>query len=99
MTERPLPLGVIWHDVECGNYLEDLPLWRALAAETGGPILDVGAGAGRVTLDLAARGVEVVALDIDAELLEALAERAAGLGAQVETAVADARSFDLGEAR
>ena len=31
----------------------------------GGPVLDVGAGTGRVTLDLARRGHEVVALDAD----------------------------------
>lgn len=99
MTGRPVPLGVIWHDIECGNYLEDLPLWRALAAEVDGPILDVGAGAGRVALDLAVRGVEVVALDVDAELLDALTARAASFDVEVETVVADARSFDVGAAR
>ena len=44
---------VMWHDVECGSYVADLPLWRRLAAEAGGPVLDVGAGTGRVALDLA----------------------------------------------
>ena len=83
----------LWHDLECGGYVEDLPLWRTLAGVTGGPVLDVGAGTGRVTLDLASRGTAVVALDADASLLEALERRAAGL--PVETVVADARSFSL----
>ena len=87
-------LEAIWHDLECGAYREDLPLWRALADEAGGPVLDVGAGTGRVSLDLAARGVSVVALDTDASLLRALERRAAAL--PVETAVADAREFSLG---
>ena len=87
-------LDALWHDLECGAYGEDLPLWRALAGETGGAVLDVGAGTGRVSLDLAARGVAVVALDAEAALLEALAHRAAGL--PVETVAADARAFDLG---
>jgi SAM-dependent methyltransferase len=87
-------LDALWHDLECGGYAEDLPLWRELAGDAGGPVLDVGAGTGRVTLDLAARGVPVVALDVDAALLDALQYRAAGL--PVETAVADARSFSLG---
>ena len=87
-------LEALWHDMECGGYREDLPLWRALAGEAGGAVLDVGAGTGRVTLDLAATGVAVVALDADAALLESLAHRAAGL--PVETVVADAREFALG---
>jgi SAM-dependent methyltransferase len=86
-------LEVLWHDLECGAYGEDLPLWRALAAVAEGPVLDVGAGTGRVTRALAADGVPVVALDADASLLEALQQRAAGL--PVETVVADAREFAL----
>jgi SAM-dependent methyltransferase len=88
-----MSLAVIWHDVECGAYTEDLALWRELAAAAGGPVLDVGAGTGRVTLDLAARGHEVVALDVDGELLAALEARAGGL--PVTTIRADARDFAL----
>lgn len=86
----------IWHDLECGRYVEDLPLWLQLAAEVepdGRPVLDVGAGTGRVTLALARAGHAVVALDRSAELLGELARRAAGLA--VETVCADARSFTL----
>ena len=84
----------LWHDLECGDYGEDLPLWRDLAEEAGGPVLDVGAGTGRVSLHLAAAGVPVVALDTEAALLTALRRRAAGL--PVGTVVADARRFSLG---
>jgi len=87
-------LEALWHDLECGGYGEDLPLWRALAGEAGGAVLDVGAGTGRVALDLAAGDVVVVALDADTRLLQALEHRAAGL--PVETIVADAREFTLG---
>src|SRR3954470_21563600 len=87
-------LDALWHDLECGDYRADLPLWRSLAAEAGGPVLDVGAGTGRVTLDLAAGGVPVVALDIEPALLAALRHRVTGLS--VETVVADARRFALG---
>lgn len=85
--------AVIWHDLECGTYDVDLPLWRELAAAARGPVLDLGAGTGRVALDLGRRGHEVVALDVDADLLAALRVRAAG--APVETVVGDARDFDL----
>jgi SAM-dependent methyltransferase len=86
-------LDALWHDLECGAYAEDLPVWRALAREAGGPVLDVGAGTGRVSVDLAALGVPVVAMDVDASLLDALRHRAAGLS--VEPVVADAREFTL----
>jgi SAM-dependent methyltransferase len=85
---------VMWHDVECGAYTADLPLWRELARQAGGPVLDVGAGTGRVALDLARAGHEVTALDIDPDLLAELDERADGL--PVRTVVADAGGFDAG---
>lgn len=91
-ADRP-PEAVTWHDVECGAYSADLPLWRELAAEAGGPVLDVGAGTGRVALDLAGRGHDVTALDVDPVLLGELARRAREL--PIETFAADARDFDL----
>jgi SAM-dependent methyltransferase len=83
-----------WHDLECGAYDADLPLWRGLAEEADGAVLDVGCGAGRVTLDLARRGHPVTGLDRDPVLIEALRERARGLPVTVE--IGDARGFDLG---
>lgn len=85
-----------WHDVECASYAADLGVWRDLADERGGPVLDVGAGTGRVSLDLAARGHEVVAIDADPELVRACTARARDRGLPVRAHAADARSFDLG---
>jgi SAM-dependent methyltransferase len=85
---------VVWHDLECGAYTADLPLWDELAA--GGTVLDVGAGTGRVALRLARAGCTVTALDRDAELLAVLAERARAAGLPIRTVVADAGGFDAG---
>jgi SAM-dependent methyltransferase len=86
---------VVWHDVECGRYGADLELWRELAAAEPGPVLDVGAGTGRVALDLARAGHDVVALDREPELLDVLAQRASEAGLSVTTAVGDAQDFAL----
>lgn len=85
--------ATIWHDVECGAYAADLPLWEELAEVAGGPVLELGCGTGRVALHLARRGHHVVGLDRDGELLQVLAERGAGLA--VETVRADAREFAI----
>ena len=50
------------HDVECAAYDLDLTIWRDLAGRAGGPVLDIGAGTGRVAIDLARIGHEVTAL-------------------------------------
>lgn len=87
---------VIWHDLECGRYEQDLPLWLELAAEHApapAAVLDVGAGTGRVSLALARAGHAVVALDRNPRLLDELGRRAAGL--PVEPVCADARAFRL----
>ena len=84
---------IVWHDLECGGYREDLPLWRRLAEHRTGPVLDVGAGTGRVAIDLARAGHSVIALDDNETLLSELRRRAEGMS--VKTVRADARSFDL----
>jgi SAM-dependent methyltransferase len=85
--------AVIWHDVENGGYDADLQLWRELATRVGGPVLDLGAGTGRVALDLAAAGHDVTALDADAVLLDELTRRARERGLEVARLHSDARSI------
>jgi SAM-dependent methyltransferase len=93
-ASAPSDRVVVWHDLECGAYRADLPLWRELAdTHPGGPILDIGAGTGRVALDLARRGRRVIALDREPALLAALRHRAEGL--DIQTLRADARAFQL----
>jgi SAM-dependent methyltransferase len=88
--------AVIWHDLECGAYQADLPLWRELADAHGDgqPILEIGAGTGRVTLDLARRGHALIAIEHDQELAAELRRRSRGL--PVEVIQADACDFALG---
>jgi len=84
---------LVWHELECGGYEADLALWRTLAGARAQRVLEVGAGAGRVSLDLARAGHAVTALDHDRALLSAVESRRGK--AAVQTAHADARSFSL----
>lgn len=84
-----------WHDVECGSYKADMALWLELARREQGPILDAGAGTGRVSIPLHWAGHEVVALDISEDLLRELRRREPG----IRTVCADAQDFDLGAER
>jgi SAM-dependent methyltransferase len=91
----------IWQDVEFGDFAADFEIWRELAADHGdddriADVLDIGAGVGRVSLDLAARGHRVSALDSDSALLAELGRRAGRAGLTVQTVSADARDFELG---
>ena len=84
---------VAWHELECGGYRADLGLWLEIARHCGDPVLDVGAGSGRVALALARDGHEVVAVDREPALLAALRKRAGAL--PVTTVTADARELAL----
>jgi hypothetical protein len=68
--------SAIWQEVEFGSYSADIALWIELAESFGDPVLELGAGAGRVALELASRGHRVLTLERDATLAEGL-ERAA----------------------
>ncbi len=95
MTTTAAGEAAIWHELECGGYRTDLPLWLELAGR-GARVLEVGAGSGRVALALARAGHRVTAVDVDGELLQELARRARAEGLDVATVQGDARALDLG---
>ena len=73
----------------------DVEFYRILAEETGGPVLELGSGTGRVTWALAESGIEVLGLEIqDAMLMAAESRR------WKETELAQEKaSFDSGDMR
>ncbi len=85
---------LIWHEVECGSYSADLALWEELADQTDKPIMELGCGAGRVTLHLARREATlVIGVDWDPELVAAIWERSGKLAGDAE--VGDVRDFEF----
>jgi SAM-dependent methyltransferase len=61
------------YDWECAHVArrtdQDVGYYTDLARRTGGPVLELACGTGRVTAPLAATGVAVVGLDVDAAML------------------------------
>lgn len=94
-AETPTAIGnpIVWHDAENGAYAADLAMWERIAAESPAPIVDIGAGTGRVSLHLARRGFDVIAIDNAPELLAALEFRAQQAGLAIRTVAADAREL------
>ncbi len=66
------------YDLDLAEDLDDLDLYRALAARCGGPVLELAAGSGRLAVPLACGGLEVVAVDNDPAMLDRARSRWAG---------------------
>jgi ubiquinone/menaquinone biosynthesis C-methylase UbiE len=54
----------------------DVAFWRGVASRSGGRVLELGCGTGRVSLPLAEAGVNLVGIDRSAPMLARAAERA-----------------------
>ncbi|MCC6616333.1 MAG: class I SAM-dependent methyltransferase [Anaerolineae bacterium] len=59
-----------YYDSEHDDKTEDFDFYRELAEETGGPLLIVGAGTGRILLNLAQAGYEVDGIEQENAMLE-----------------------------
>lgn len=70
-----------------------IDLLEALAS--GGPVLELGIGTGRIALPLASRGLKVQGVDASEAMVARL--RAKPGGRDIPVTIADFREFDLGE--
>lgn len=76
---------------------EDHAFWRDLAVESGGPVLELGCGTGRVLLRLLKENIQVHGIDNDPAMLSFLNRSIPPtLSWQAVVQEADMRSFDLG---
>jgi SAM-dependent methyltransferase len=91
-------LAAIYDAIYAGT--DDAGLWRTVAAEADGPILELGCGTGRVLLPLARAGFEVTGLDLSPVMLQRCRDKLRSEPPEVRERVrlvaADMTSFDLG---
>ena len=79
---------------------EDIPFWVQEARASGGPVLELGCGTGRVAIPIAQAGVQVVGLDNSSRILKVARAKAMahGLGTKaLRFAHGDMRDFSLGQ--
>jgi len=79
----------------------DLDFFVQEAVQSGGPVLEIGCGTGRVTLPTARAGITVTGLDVSTFMLDvcrqALARETAAVQERVNLVTGDMSDFDLGE--
>ena len=76
----------------------DLEFYHGLCRASGGPILEIGVGTGRIALPLAKEGMEIVGIDLFEPMLKVAQQNAldvAPLDGSLRLIQADMRNFDL----
>jgi SAM-dependent methyltransferase len=76
----------------------DVEWFGGLARRTGGPILELGCGTGRITVPIAQDGHHVVGLDRSGAMLERAERRARRANVEVRWVEGDMRAFSFNEA-
>lgn len=96
---EPIPLyrdGRHYDELIRSLQLEDLPFYAEEAKRAGGVVLELACGTGRLTIPIAASGVEIVGLDQSASMLAHARTKAQAAGVNIAWIEADCRKFALG---
>ncbi len=85
------------YERQYANYRDDIAFYGRLAERLGADrVLELGAGAGRVSVPLARRGLEVTALELSPAMIERGQAFAARENVSIEWIQSDMRDFNLG---
>src|SRR6476661_6749050 len=81
------------YDDWCRSVTEDIDFYVGLAIASGGTVLEVGVGSGRVAIPTALAGVQVVGVDRSAAMLDLAWAKALRLGVGLDLVQADMRAL------
>ena len=87
-----------YYDLLHNGLTEDIEFVATLAEETGGPILEVGCGTGRMLLPLARLGHQITGVDVSEEMLAIARDRLASERKGVQDRVS-LQQFDFADIR
>jgi SAM-dependent methyltransferase len=79
------------YDPWSASVVEDVSFYLERARRSGGPVVELGVGTGRIAIPLAADGVEVIGVDSSEGMLAVARERAALAGVEVDLRFGDLR--------
>ena len=79
------------------SVLEDIGFYVEHARRSGGPVLELGVGTGRISVPIAAEGIRVVGVDASQGMLEVARERAALASVEVDFRYGDLRDPPVDE--
>jgi len=87
-----------WYDVVYATEGDaEVDFYVGLARKYGGPVLEIGAGTGRIAIPTASAGIDVLGIDLSPEMLRVARQRAASTRpvGKIEFATGDMREFEL----
>jgi SAM-dependent methyltransferase len=73
------------------SVVEDVGFYVEEAVQSGGPVLELGVGTGRIAVPIASAGIEVVGVDLSEGMLEVARERAELAGVSIDLRQGDMR--------
>ena len=79
------------YDPWSASVVEDVAFYLQEARRSGGPVLELGVGTGRIAVPIAADGIRVIGIDSSRRMLDVCARRAALAGVDVDLRVGDLR--------
>lgn len=85
------------YDPWSASVVEDVAFYLEEARRSGGPVVELGVGTGRIAVPIAADGIRVIGVDSSRGMLEICARRAALAGVDVDLRVGDLRDPPVAE--
>jgi SAM-dependent methyltransferase len=84
-------------DLWSRSVVEDVPFYVEEAERSGGPVVELGIGTGRIAVPVAAAGIRVIGIDSSRGMLEVCAEHAELAGVDLDLRLGDFREPPVDE--
>jgi SAM-dependent methyltransferase len=85
------------YDPWSASVVEDVAFYLEEARRSGGPVVELGVGTGRIAVPIAADGIRVIGIDSSRGMLDVCARRAALAGVELDLRLGDLRDPPVDE--